>query len=55
MTTDILQSLAQFIYLISAALFIVGLKGMTKVATARRGNMISAVGMLLTSHSPQPV
>ena len=47
MTHETLQSLAQFIYLVSAALFIIGLKGMTKVASARRGNMISAVGMLL--------
>ena len=33
--------------LVSAALFIFGLKGLTKVKTARRGNMISAIGMLL--------
>ncbi len=37
----------QLLYLISAALFIFGLKGMTKVKTARNGNLISAVGMLI--------
>ncbi|HUP65207.1 MAG TPA: NAD(P)(+) transhydrogenase (Re/Si-specific) subunit beta [Thermoanaerobaculia bacterium] len=37
----------QFLYLISAALFILGLKGLTKVKTARRGNAISALGMLI--------
>ena len=42
-----LQALAQIFYLVSAALFILGLKGMTKVKSARRGNGIAAVGMLL--------
>ena len=37
----------QLLYLISAGLFIFGLKGMTKVKTARNGNLISAVGMLI--------
>jgi NAD(P) transhydrogenase subunit beta len=47
MSNQFLQNLAQLLYLVSAALFIVGLKGMTKVKSARNGNTISAVGMLL--------
>jgi NAD(P) transhydrogenase subunit beta len=35
------------LYLISAALFIFGLKGLTKVRSARRGNALSALAMLL--------
>lgn len=37
----------QLAYVVSAALFIFGLKLLGSAATARRGNMISAVGMLL--------
>ncbi len=36
-----------FAYIISAALFIFGLKMLSSPATARRGNLVSAVGMLL--------
>ncbi|MDW7771796.1 MAG: NAD(P)(+) transhydrogenase (Re/Si-specific) subunit beta [Desulfobulbaceae bacterium] len=36
-----------FAYVISAVLFILGLKMLSSPATARRGNLISAVGMLL--------
>lgn len=36
-----------FAYVISAALFIFGLKMLSSAATARRGNLVSAVGMLL--------
>jgi len=35
------------IYLIAGILFILGIKGLTKPATAVRGNMFSAIGMLL--------
>lgn len=35
------------LYLISAALFILGLKGLTKVRSARRGNALSALAMLI--------
>ena len=35
------------LYLISAVLFIVGLKGLTKVRTARRGNAIASLAMLI--------
>jgi NAD(P) transhydrogenase subunit beta len=34
-------------YLLSAILFILGLKGLTRVRTARRGNMMSATAMLI--------
>ncbi len=36
-----------FVYVISAALFIFGLKMLSSPATARRGNLVSALGMLL--------
>ncbi|HVS30503.1 MAG TPA: NAD(P)(+) transhydrogenase (Re/Si-specific) subunit beta [Thermoanaerobaculia bacterium] len=47
MSAQFLQSLAQLLYLVSAALFIIGLKGMTKVKSARRGAALAALGMLL--------
>ncbi|NUN70441.1 MAG: NAD(P)(+) transhydrogenase (Re/Si-specific) subunit beta, partial [Bacteroidetes bacterium] len=39
--------LAELIYIIAAVLFVVGLKRMNKPATARRGNLMSSVGMFL--------
>ncbi len=36
-----------FLFLVAAVLFIAGLKQMAKVRTARRGNALAAVGMLL--------
>ena len=39
--------LIQLAYVVSAALFIYGLKQLGSPATARRGNMISSLGMLL--------
>ncbi|MFV8818745.1 NAD(P)(+) transhydrogenase (Re/Si-specific) subunit beta [Haliea sp. E17] len=42
-----MDNLIQFAYVVSAALFILGLKKLGSPATARRGNMISAVGMLV--------
>ena len=39
--------LINYAYVISAVLFIFGLKMLSSPATARRGNLISAVGMLL--------
>ena len=41
------QLLIQLAYVVSAALFIYGLKLLGSADTARRGNMLSAVGMLL--------
>jgi len=34
-------------YLLSASLFILGLKGLTRVRTARRGNLMAAAAMLI--------
>lgn len=42
-----LSLLINFAYVISAALFIFGLKLMGSPATARKGNMLSSVGMLI--------
>ena len=41
------ENVAQLIYLFSAVLFILGLKRLTRVKSARGGNMLSAVAMLL--------
>jgi len=46
--TDLLHgTLVPLIYLLSAVLFILGLKRMTRVPTARQGNRMSALAMLL--------
>jgi H+-translocating NAD(P) transhydrogenase subunit beta len=37
----------EFVYLLAAVLFILGIKAMTRPRTAAQGNLISAVGMLL--------
>ncbi|HYJ04418.1 MAG TPA: NAD(P)(+) transhydrogenase (Re/Si-specific) subunit beta [Chthoniobacterales bacterium] len=37
----------EWLYIIAASLFVVGLKMLGSAATARRGNVVSAVGMLL--------
>ncbi len=42
-----METAIQFAYVASAALFIFGLKQLGSPATARRGNFISAVGMLI--------
>ena len=42
--TELLLNIA---YLFSAALFILGLKGLTHPRTAVRGNLLGACGMLL--------
>lgn len=44
MNTDMVINLA---YIVSAVLFVFGLKQLGSPATARRGNMLSAVGMLI--------
>jgi NAD(P) transhydrogenase subunit beta len=41
------QVVAALLYLLAAILFILGLIGLTKVRSARRGNAIAAVGMVL--------
>ncbi len=42
-----MENVIQFAYVAAAALFILGLKQLGSPATARRGNMISSVGMLV--------
>ncbi len=45
--TSGLEMVIQFAYVVSAALFIYGLKLLGSAGSARRGNMLSALGMLL--------
>lgn len=45
--SDLLSSGIELSYLVAAALFIVGLKRLGSPATARQGNLIAAVGMLI--------
>ncbi|WP_315790811.1 NAD(P)(+) transhydrogenase (Re/Si-specific) subunit beta [Fischerella sp. JS2] len=45
--TDFLPTGIQLAYLVAASLFILGLKKLGSPATARQGNVIAAVGMLL--------
>ena len=40
-------NLVNLVYLIAGVLFILGIKGLTKPKTAVRGNLLSAVGMML--------
>jgi NAD(P) transhydrogenase subunit beta len=42
-----MDNIIQFSYIVAAALFIFGLKQLGSPSTARRGNMISSLGMLL--------
>ena len=42
-----LQQIVPLLYLLSAVLFILGLKGLTKVRSARRGNAIASLAMLI--------
>ena len=39
--------LINFVYIFSALLFIIGLKMLTSLSTARKGNIISSIGMLM--------
>ncbi len=47
MSAELLRNIAFLIYIASTICFIVGLKRTTKVKTARSGNRLAAVGMLL--------
>ncbi|MFA9410957.1 MAG: NAD(P)(+) transhydrogenase (Re/Si-specific) subunit beta, partial [Deltaproteobacteria bacterium] len=48
MSQEVIRStVVPVIYLLSTILFIFGIKQLAKVKTARRGNAIAAVGMLL--------
>jgi NAD(P) transhydrogenase subunit beta len=40
-------AIVTLIYLVSAALFILGLRGLGSPATARRGNLLASIGMLI--------
>jgi NAD(P) transhydrogenase subunit beta len=42
-----MQTLITYAYLLAAALFIIGIKRLNSPSTARRGNQIAAVGMLI--------
>ena len=42
-----MDMLIQYAYIVSAVLFIYGLKELSSPATARRGNAISSLGMLI--------
>lgn len=41
------ESLVNLLYIVSAMLFVFGLKRLSRADTARKGNLISAIGMLL--------
>lgn len=45
--TDFLPTAIQVVYLVAASLFIIGLKNLGSPATARKGNTLASVGMLL--------
>ncbi|HUF50491.1 MAG TPA: NAD(P)(+) transhydrogenase (Re/Si-specific) subunit beta [Longimicrobiales bacterium] len=45
--TGFVPTFIEIIYLVAAVCFIIGLKKLSSPATARRGNMIGAVGMLI--------
>jgi len=47
--SNLAADLKNLAYLLAAVLFILGLKDLGKVKTARRGNLISAVGMLVAA------
>jgi len=48
-TTDKLPTIAWFVYLLSAILFIQGLRYMNSPKTARKGNFVSIAGMIIAS------
>ena len=47
--TEQTQALLALAYLVSAVLFIMGLRQLSSPRTAPRGNMTSAVGMLIAT------
>ncbi len=46
---SLLQETVNYAYLLAAVLFIVGLKQLSQVKTAARGNLVSAMGMLIAA------
>lgn len=47
MTLESLQPFINYLYILASVLFIVGLKMLNRADTARRGNLVSGVGMLI--------
>ncbi|WP_018143736.1 NAD(P)(+) transhydrogenase (Re/Si-specific) subunit beta [Alloscardovia criceti] len=47
MTTNTLEIITWFVYVLSAVLFVMGLHYMNSPKTARKGNIVSAVGMVI--------
>ena len=45
--TELLQSSINYLYIAASVLFVVGLKMLNHASTARRGNIVSGVGMLI--------
>jgi NAD(P) transhydrogenase subunit beta len=45
--TDFLQPFINYFYILAAVLFVVGLKMLNHASSARLGNMVSGVGMLI--------
>ena len=44
---DKIQPLINYLYIVASALFIIGLKMLNRADTARKGNGLSSVGMLI--------
>src|SRR5688572_2879075 len=47
MSTSMLNSTSSLFYILAAILFVLSLRGLSTQETARRGNLLGAVGMLL--------
>ncbi len=47
MTLNLFETIIALAYLIAASLFILGIKYMSSPATARKGNLLAAIGMLI--------
>lgn len=45
--TEILQPFINYFYIVASVLFVVGLKMLNRASTARRGNVVSGIGMLI--------
>ncbi len=48
------EALVKLLYLAAALLFIFGLKGLSHPRTAVRGNLLAAIGMLLSAAQRSP-
>ncbi len=45
--TEMLQPYINYFYIVASVLFVIGLKMLNHAATARRGNIVSGIGMLI--------